>query len=586
MSEPAEEMGPTSRGEGAAVETVAPPKRPPPSLVRRLARALGWMTLGLVALTLTAPFAAIELAETALARGWLRDAAREQGIELDYARLIARPFSGQLAIEGLRVATPETLAHGAPDLLSVRRLDARFSPSALLEGQLHLQRLEVEGVRMHLVVDAQGRDSLSLALAPLASDEEPSPSASAPASQALSAIRLPLALRADEVQLTGARFEHVQLFSDGHRRTVSVDGLELHGRLRQDRGPLEADLTLASPDRAAGTRVAVEEPGQSPERREADLALEVRASTSDPSTIALAAHAELIRQSFDEELALPRRALALRGTLRFEPETHRIALSVAELSALDGALQARVDGELFDGAALPRLRGGAGAVDLDALARALPASLGLISDGGRLRFDVRAEPGADVARVEVRGGAARVGASSPLSRLEVAEFALALDARLAPDRLQATLRAPASRVELRSLAGSVELADVTLSVDPLELASPRGGALAYDDLLAALGRARATLSCAALTARSDDVREARVPDVELEVRASLTGEPVWTPEATLRAGEARVLLTDGTRIDMEPSTLELGASDLTLDFARPARLRGELTSPAIEVARA
>lgn len=553
-----------------------------PGRLRMLVRVLALGTVAGLLLVLLFPFAALELVETDLARSSLRDWARERGIELDYAQLTVRPFSGRLALRGLRVATPEPLAHAAPELLSLRSLEVRFSPSALTEGRLHVERVELEGLRAYLVT-REDTDSITLLIAGLVSSEPEPEEPSAPLSHLLAELELPMQLRVDALSARDVRVEHTDLLAEGQRRSISVDGAELVGWLRQDRGPLEAELTLASPSRGEGTRVAwVEHDGDAAHAREVDLALSLRATLPDPSTVALALRVELLRQTFDEELELPRDALSASLAARFDPARELVALTLSELSLLEGAARLTLGAELLDGAAIPRLTEGDGTVALDALVAYLPPELGVFSQQARL--ELRARPAAEGAsRVEVRGRADRLGASGPLARVELEDLALELDVTMASEQVSASLRLPVPAVRASSPAGAIELDELLLVVDPIALSTADGSALEWDALLSAIGRAEAVLTAEAARARSDDVPSLETGALRIEARVPLSGRPSFSPELTLALGETRLALADGTRARVAPLRGQVSATELSADFAQPARVRAELTLPRAEL---
>lgn len=550
------------------------------SLARRVARIVARTLLVLVLLALAAPFVALELIETDLARDRLRDLAREHGIALDYRALAVRPFSGTIALHDLVVDTPEPLSTVAAHALRLRRLEVRFDPTALVDGRLHVEALELDGVHVHRVVDAEGRDSLALVLAHLVPPEDPD-EPTTPLSQTLASIELPFALRAEGLAITDARYEETTLSPEGHRRMLALDGLELRGAARHDGGPLEAELVLRSSDPPARFAL-VEHDGTAPVTREVAASVEVHATLRDASRIDVRARAELLAQSFDDALELPRDALTLEGSVRFDPARGVVALEVTELALLDRAARVRVRGELPDGAVVPRLMDGGGSIALDALARAAPSELGLFAEGGSVTFTLHEEPEGS-ARLELRGRAARLGTSSPVSRVDVEDLALELDASLAPEHVRATLRAPIAAVRASSLAGSAELFDATVAIHRLELASADGGALRWDEVLAAVGRVEASIVGESLRARSDDVPSAELARVRVEARATLAGTPVWSPELVLAVGETRLALVDGTRVRLDPLAASLTTSDVTADFTRPARYTLEATLPRAEL---
>ncbi|TCO82419.1 autotransporter secretion inner membrane protein TamB [Plasticicumulans lactativorans] len=315
-----------------------------------------------------APLAA--LAGVAAAGGWLLGSERGLAVVLAAAQ---RFVPGELQVEHAsgRVLGGFTLAglryHAGELRVELREFALDWSPRALFEPRLHIERLRVAGL------------DLALPAAPAAT-AEPSPAAP----QGLPELRLPLALALDAVEVDEVRVQ------SGTAAPFVLDRARLRARLDHDGLALEA-LELALPGLSASAAGSVQPAGAWP----AQLELHWRLATTPLGG-------------------------ALEGSGRITGDAQRLTLS----HRTEGAARTQVEAEVGDllGGLTWRARVEVEPVELGALVPELagkPLVAAAQADGDRTRAHIeRLDLGLDgtPSRLRVRGDAVL---SDPAPRLDL-----------------------------------------------------------------------------------------------------------------------------------------------------------------------
>jgi hypothetical protein len=123
---------------------------------RRWASIICGGVLGSFALLAATAVFALHALSSAPIKRRLRAAARDAGVDLDYAGARVDLLSG-LEIDRLVVRSPPAMQTFAPALVRVGRVRARWSLRALLAGRI--ERVELTEVTLSGVVDEHGRSS-------------------------------------------------------------------------------------------------------------------------------------------------------------------------------------------------------------------------------------------------------------------------------------------------------------------------------------------------------------------------------------------------------------------------------------------
>ncbi|MBK7536894.1 MAG: hypothetical protein IPI49_16340 [Myxococcales bacterium] len=311
-------------------------------------------------------------------KGWIRDAARAQGVALDFER--GRVTLGGLRLRGLRIASPPADARRAPHLVTVGAIEGQWS----LWSQ-RLDSLVIRDVAITVVRSADGTTSLDRWLAGLPQKEEPPPE---PLSQLLSSL-VPPGLEA-HARVQGVTFTVLDDAAAPPRTlALTTPGLAADlrdGVLTATLGPEPLRLTV---DSAAPQGTAA---------RELVLGLRGLAKLDAQGNGSLALGLTLERQTLTAALPPLRQVLTLAAALQARPAEHLTSLQVTELSLLDGAatLTAKLGLREVPASAnaaatlAPELDDATLRLDLPALARAAPLDLGpLVVEGEPLLVRVR-----------------------------------------------------------------------------------------------------------------------------------------------------------------------------------------------------
>ncbi len=299
-------------------------------------------------------------------KGWVRGAAASRGVALDFD--VGRVTIGGLRFAQVQIASPPGDAAIAPDLISIGRIEGRWS---LLSRRI--DELVIRDVALTVVRNADGTTSLDRWLAGLPA----SPSSSEP-SDPLSALGGGLVPRGVELH---ARIEGV---------TATVIDRDPGGAVarRMTLTGFTAKLDVAGGALAlalgpATLRLAVEPgAGEGPgSARELIAGLRGAAALTADGHGTVGVEAEVQRQTLAPQLPAVKQLVSLAGAIDFVPAQHRTALHLERLRLLDGALALTADARAEDiagGAARlrPVVEQLALRIDLTAIARAVPAELG------------------------------------------------------------------------------------------------------------------------------------------------------------------------------------------------------------------
>ena len=540
-----------------------------PSRTRRWVKTVLRVVGGLALAVVVVAWAAVLYLQSDRGRASLVDMARRRGLTVDYERLSLQPVRGRLAIEGIRFAMPEAHEVVGDEWLRIGRLELSWSPWALLGAHLYVRQLEIEGVRLHVVIDDEGRDSISLAFEGLAGEPDDAPER--PLSQRLSGLELPMGLTLDRLRVYDVRATLSEGLEPGSGRRLVADGVELDGSLRLHDAPLQAELRLGSADDRSATRLTILEADAS--ASEMDLRWSTRLAVREGSTVELDASAELLRQTLSPSLPSSGPVLDARVTVELLPEEGLVRLELERLHLLDEVTRATVRMTWVDGERIPRFEGGAGSFTVDPLVPLLSdVQRTFVSEGVRGEFRVETDDAPGSARLSVRAEIERLGRRTPNGSLSVESASLTAEAAIADDVLDVALVVPIERLVTTS-DNETLIADEVV----LELAT-RDLRLGTSDVLETTGRIEVLARAHALEGRTAAGRlDVRGPRVKLDAALRREGEGaelrpglgVGLEDATLALDSGLTLQLGQTRLDLELT----GHSD-DLTHAGPVALVG------------
>jgi hypothetical protein len=494
-------------------------------------------------------------------RRFLVESLQARGVDLDYDRLVLRPARGQLRVEGLRLVMPEPHATVADHWLEVARFELEWSPMALLGGHVHVRRLRLQGIELHVVVDEDGRNSVALAFEALSTEEEEEEEEEekdVPLSHTLHAIDLPVGLTLEHLHVEDVAAKLTVRLGPDRARTTAIDGLDARAAFRLHQGPLEATLTLSSPERDDGTRIALVETDSQTRVRELDLRWSQEIVVSEGSELRLTADAEVLRQTVDPELRLSGPLLALHAAASFSPERGVTRLELERFEALDDAASLSLALDWVDGEALPRLDRGSGRFALDALAGLLSGpSRELVAEnvGGEFHVHTHRLGDVDEARLELRANIGRIGTVTDAGTTMIESATLRANAVFREDAVDLRLHLPVDRVSTRAPDEAVQADGVAIEIDTKKLR------LDTQKLLASSGDARASARAERLVVRGRagtfELEDAQV-GLSIPLQPSRDGDP---PSMQVAVGEADVALSSGLQLQLSGTRLDARIPD-------------------------
>lgn len=326
------------------------------------------------------------------------------GTEVSYERLSISPFSG-LEVEGLVLATPETLRPHAAEMLRLDRLDLPIELGPLFSGDIVIPEINGGAATLTIVVTDDGRDSFS-ALASEEGEEEPQPEdePSSPLSHSLKTLE-EIPLQVGPVRLSPIRLRAIQVRensvateSELASLAISSEGISLgdapEGSLQLK--PSEGEEVIVSvTDFANGVGAS--------EVRTARLVPALDADLNEDGTLGVLVHVGLVEQNLFPELSPVGVLIDAAVSASFRPEDAKTDLDVSELTLLDSMVAARGKASLddsFDG-----WLEGAGKIEVASLPWVLPQ---LAIDDLSAEFDVEA---AKVVSGEVTSGDGTINGS-------------------------------------------------------------------------------------------------------------------------------------------------------------------------------
>lgn len=528
----------------------------------------------------------------------VRDAA---GVELDYAATRVRVWGG-LALDGLVVRAPEPVRAAAPELARVGRVRVAWSPASLLGAGPKLERVVLEDVALTLVVDEDGRTSLSYL-----GGAEPSPPSPSPPPSRLAAELFGGSAPVGRVAVEGVRVAVLRRAAGRVVERLGLDGLRLEAETAREGGgwralvraggrlaPLELRLDRRRGEAAAGAA-------------EARLWLELTAS---PAQAEVALALDVTAQSLAPELKVAH-LIAAEATARFGEGKVAVALTKAQLA--DGAATAEGAVAFPDGGA-PMVERAQGDVDLVRVLALVPsewAPVPVAVRAARLRYEVARLVASAPPRLEPGGTASLDGAvqalrvTAPELRVSADEAKVALAARAeASGATTLRLRAPLSGLVVEAGRRRVAGDQIAVSAEGV-----RDGAGAWTGdagiTLAALSvggaeRIAVTEGRLGLRARALEVdpavplatrgqlgveggarvvelvaggAHARAQGLTLTARAGLSGRAPYALDAEVPVAHLRLSQADGRRLVDGPARVAVRLTDAFPDALAPLRSR-------------
>ena len=258
------------------------------------------------------------------------------GTDVSYERLSVSPFSG-LELEGLVLATPETLRTHAEEMFRLDRLALPIELGPLFSGDIIVPEIRGGAVTLTVVVTDDGRSSFG----ELAFSEEADEESATELSQSLSSLE-ELSLRVGPVRLAPIRARVVQVAKGVVETESELDSLAVTSEGISLREMLEGSLQIVP---AEGDDVAisvVDSPSASatPPERRARLSPSFEASLERGRTLRILLHVGLIEQTLFPQLAPVRVLVEAEARATFRPDEGQTTLDVPTLSVLDSMLVA------------------------------------------------------------------------------------------------------------------------------------------------------------------------------------------------------------------------------------------------------
>lgn len=519
----------------------------------------------------------------------------QTGITFDY-RTLAVTADGVL-MEDVVVQSAAADREVAPEFLHIDRLMVAWQIGDLLTMHRKIQLVKVAGVRLHVVIDEDGSNSVVRLLAGLPKSEDTEPAK--PLSQSLLALQGGLQATLESLQVPGIRLTVSLRRAGVERRRIVLGDFALHGRAVVGVARPELDLRLSADAAGAALDVSAGLGAEAGAVATLPAALTpilvgplapvadwwqrgVRLPLDVSARVALGHAQEVniagslgVQKGFAWPPGLGVQTLSEAGLrLAFEPEAGRIVLAMEKAAALDEratmTLRATLSDKAGGGAtaALEELRA---AVQLDGLGGLLPAKYGrlrLSEVAGKLAIDdlrldgagglptlKRLQAGADIGSLDAAMAGRRLS-------LKGGRFGAVLS-RDAAGRLRVRLSGPIASLRLsdtglKARAGLQGL-DAALAIDDLMVTMPGGGAvpvvsggrLSGHGRLASLEAVAAAAAVTVTGARTrfDGLMDERGAD--LAVTADLRGVQAFATEASADAvlGPLEVSLTVADRGD-------------------------------------
>lgn len=290
--------------------------------------------------------------------GYVKD---NLGLTLSYRTLKASPLSNVQG-EDLVIAQPGPFLLQAP-FLQLDRLAMQWVPSSLLTAQPRLGPIQMEGLRITLVEDETGANTLSLLFPSEPESTTPTPPAPpTPFSQLLDVV--PAGLILESFDLHGISFEQRTLQKGQPVGSLTFKGGRLLLRARpNDKGEGKLELKILATDEEP-FELHIQPPPT--ETNTAPSAQHVRATLQadvvlEGRTLSLSLNLSKLEQNFMEfplrnprgpantpTLPLPADPLVLKTQLQFDPQQQQTRVVVESLRLLGSVLQGQLSAVLKD----------------------------------------------------------------------------------------------------------------------------------------------------------------------------------------------------------------------------------------------
>jgi hypothetical protein len=542
---------------------------------RRRGKRLALGLLGLVVVGVSAGLLALANLDARPMKGWIRGAAKDRGIALDFAR--GRVTLGGLRMQQLVVGSPAADAELAPALFSIGSMEGSWSL-----WSRRVDELVIRDVAITIVRDPDGTTSLDRWLAgmPEAPEEE-----AEPLSRLTRAI-FPAPLEA-RVRIEGVKVTLHDRLGPGQVRTLELTGPSLAAALSEG----ELKLVIGPSPVALVMRGAGVAPGAPPRQAKLSMGGEVSLAATGRGRFTLLA--TLDEQSLAPALPPVKEVLALAGTIDFLESEQRTEVKLEHLRLLDGAAQLTAHAQLLDVISaerppqlLPVLEAAALRLDLVALAKAVPPELGPVEvEGEPLVAEVKQAALAPVPRgqlsmsgelallrwreIEIKG----LGLAAKAAPLDGSAAATPVPGAPAPPAPPAdALLAGGLRAELAVPIAQLTMPGLTVTGVEVRLTAtrPAGAVAASADPLAGVW----PLQLHATTTVTSVVTPAeRVQGLSLE--ASATAHSLRSLDADVRAAITDVAAAGAS---VQGLALEAQTRGFQLDPLTPLRSTGEVTA--------
>ena len=264
------------------------------------------------------------------------------GTEVRYEGLSLSPSAG-LHLQGLVVATPETLRAHAPEMLRIEELRIPIELRALLSGDFVVPKAHGGPVEVTVVITDDGRNSFGELLESEGDLQQVWP----PFSKNLEVLD-ELAFVIGPVELGPIRLSSIEVTNDGARlRQRNLEPLGFFSEGVSFEGEPHGSASLRPYERD-DVVLSVVDLANDGSLREARLAPKLELRLTSSRTIELTAEARLRDQSLFPELRPVTSIVQLDASVRFDPDQAQTSLYIDSLTAFDSMLVANAQLVLDD----------------------------------------------------------------------------------------------------------------------------------------------------------------------------------------------------------------------------------------------
>jgi hypothetical protein len=262
------------------------------------------------------------------------------GIRVAYEHLSLNIF-GNLKATGIKIFSPEAYKDIEPVLFSVDSLEVEWALLPLLKGLLHIESIKIKGVKVSLVVNEDGKNSLDALLAGLPKGEKEEKV------ESKLSDGLPikdLHVRVASLSIEDVAFTKKTMKAGKVHSTMDVRGLCLSGSLFSYKRDASLSLRIASqePD---GLRFSLEDPDGT---KEAVVALLLSLDAQDPLRVSTNLSLKVVRQDLLGVLQKGLDCLDLGLNISFLPDEQKTFVSLSKMSMFEGAIKASLEARISD----------------------------------------------------------------------------------------------------------------------------------------------------------------------------------------------------------------------------------------------